>query len=136
MGQTKKDAKGNAVADLLFDSFIGKIINGFEDEDFEHQDFIEGGASTLGGVFVFSDFAEDGSKQFPVDEGVEVRQKVVEFVDFCQLLFQIKEAVLSGACAHGNSVPKSKKRSSEKNYSILRDALLQSNCSAKEVEVR
>jgi len=27
MGQTKKDAKGNAVADLLFDSFIGKIID-------------------------------------------------------------------------------------------------------------
>jgi len=48
MGQTKKDPKGNAVADLLFDSFIGKIIDGFEHEDFEHQDDIEGGASTPG----------------------------------------------------------------------------------------
>ena len=99
--QSEKDAKGNAVSDLQFSLLVGEVVESFEDEDFEHKDDIEGGSSGIGESFFFTDFVEVVAKEFPVDDGIEFRQEVVDLVDFIELFFEVKEAELSFVFAHG-----------------------------------
>jgi hypothetical protein len=67
----------------------------FEDECFEHQYDSEGVATGVRESFFIVDFVEGIAKDFPVDEGIEFRQEVVELVDVIELPFEGKEGVLT-----------------------------------------
>ena len=72
----------------------------FENEDFKHQYNIEGRTAGVGVPFFCADFVEVAAEEFPVDEGVECRQEVIEFVDFIELCVEVEEAELSFGFAH------------------------------------
>jgi len=44
-----------------------------------------------GDPFFFSDVVEVWSKDFPIDEGIEFRQEVIDLIDFVELVFDIEE---------------------------------------------
>jgi len=43
---------------------------------------------------------QDGAKHFPIDQQVEIRQEVVDLVDFSELLLEIEKAVLDFVFGH------------------------------------
>jgi hypothetical protein len=100
MFQAEEDAKGDAISDLQLGLLVGEVVYFFEYEYFEHQHDIEGVATGIGESFFLSDFVEGGSKDFPVDEGVEFRQEIVELVDFIKLFFEVEESELSFGFGH------------------------------------
>lgn len=51
-------------------------------------------------AFFFSNDFELVAKDFEVDDGLEFRQKVVDLVDFVELVFQVEESELSFVFGH------------------------------------
>ena len=76
---------------MLFDSFVGKVVKFFQDEDFEHEYDIVGFSSGVGASFFLSDFLESRAKAFPWDEGVEFRQEVVELLNLAEDVFGVEK---------------------------------------------
>jgi hypothetical protein len=74
----------------------------FEDEYFEHEDNVEGVTTEMVRIVLITDFEKVIAKDFPVDDGVEFGEEVVDLIDFIELCFEVEEAELSFGFAHGN----------------------------------
>jgi hypothetical protein len=81
---------------------IGEVVKFFEDEDFEHEDNVEGVATEMVRIVLIADCVEIVAKDFPVDDGVEFGKEVVDLIDLIELCFEVEEAELSFGFAHGN----------------------------------
>jgi len=96
-GQVEEVVEGNSVTNLEFGLVVGKVVQGFQYENFEHEKDVEGRATGVGESFFFADFGEVGPKDFPIDERVEFRKKVVDLVDFVEMAFEVEEGELAHA---------------------------------------
>ena len=71
-------------------------------------------------MFFFTDFLEGGSKDFPVEQRSQLWQKVIELVDFIELLCSVEEAKLSFGFAHRGIVYRKGAKRREVSRNVLR----------------
>ncbi len=57
--------EGQAVQNLVFHVFLGQVVHGLEDQDFEHDDDVIGFAAGVGLAFLVTDGLEVATKQGP-----------------------------------------------------------------------
>jgi hypothetical protein len=86
----------DAVATLEFGLIVGEVVHRLQNEDFEHEECIKRRPTGVRLAFFLADFVEGLAKNFPIDERVELGQKVVDGVNFVKLIFEIEKRILPG----------------------------------------
>jgi len=94
-GQAEEVAKGYSVTNLKFCLIVGKVVQGFQYENLEHKEHVEGGPTRVGEPFFVADFGEIGTKNCPIDERVEFRKDVVDLINFIKMIFKVEEGKLA-----------------------------------------
>jgi hypothetical protein len=72
-----------------------------KDEHLEHEDDVIRFSPGIGKAFFVPDFGKLVTKNFPIDELVEFRQKGSELMDFFHTFFEIEKTELAFVFAHG-----------------------------------
>ena len=86
--------------DLEFGLFVGKVVHELQNKHFEHEHDIERWAACVRFAVFFSDNVECFAENFPVDQHVELQQKVVDPINLLEVGFEIEERELAFGYAH------------------------------------
>ena len=78
---TEEPGEGIAVKDLVFHRFVGEVVKGLKDEDFEQQDGIESLGSCRRFARFFPGPLDEFAEPFSVHDLIELKQGGTGFVD-------------------------------------------------------
>jgi hypothetical protein len=90
------------VGDLVLQAFVGQVVQALQDEPLEHEDATGRLAPRRALAFFGVDPQKNGTKDFPVNDGIEPFKGIARFAQTGVAVLKVEQAGLHGTSVAGS----------------------------------